>query len=85
MLASAFFALAQILNAFIDRYRSTYAVEPICKLLWLAPCGYWRHVAQQRDSSLLSARAQRDAVWIAEIQRLWHANMQVYGADKVWR
>jgi transposase InsO family protein len=53
--------------------------------LRIAPSGYWRHVAQQRDSSLLCARAQRDAVLIPEIQRVWHANMQVYGADKVWR
>ena len=51
----------------------------------IAPSGYWRHVAQQRDPSLVCARAQRDAVLIPEIQRVWHANMQVYGADKVWR
>jgi len=53
--------------------------------LRIAPSGYWRHVAQQRNPSLLCARAQRDAVLIPEIQRVWHTNMQVYGADKVWR
>jgi putative transposase len=53
--------------------------------LRIAPSRYWRHVAQQRDPSLLCVRAQRDAVLIPEIQRVWHANMQVYGADKVWR
>ena len=30
-------------------------------------------------------RAQRDDVLVLEIQRVWQANMQVYGADKVWR
>ena len=30
-------------------------------------------------------RAQRDDVLMPEIQRVWHANFQVYGADKVWR
>ena len=30
------------------------------------------------------ARAQRDDELIPEIERVWHANMQVYGADKVW-
>jgi putative transposase len=30
-------------------------------------------------------RAKRDAVLTPEIQRVWKANMQVYGADKVWR
>ena len=31
-----------------------------------------------------SARAQRDEGLKADIQRVWHANWQVYGADKVW-
>jgi putative transposase len=34
---------------------------------------------------LRCARAQRDDELIPEIQRVWHANMQVYGADKVWK
>jgi len=53
--------------------------------LRIAPSGYWRYAAQQRDPSRLCARAQRDAVLIPEIQRVWRANLQVYGADKVWR
>jgi transposase InsO family protein len=52
--------------------------------LRIAPSGYWCHAAQQRDPSLLCARTQRDEVLIPEIQRVWHANLQVYGADKVW-
>ncbi len=51
----------------------------------IAPSCYWRHAAQQRNPSLLCARAHRDAILIPEIQRVWHANLQVYGADKVWR
>jgi len=53
--------------------------------LRIAPSGYWRHAAQQRDPSLLCARTQRDDRLIPKIQRVWHANLQVYGADKVWR
>jgi len=34
---------------------------------------------------LQCARARRDAVLMPEIQRVWQANMKVYGADKVWR
>ena len=30
------------------------------------------------------ARTKRDKELIPEIQRVWHANWQVYGADKVW-
>lgn len=51
----------------------------------IAPSGYRRHAARQRDPSRLPVRAQRDEVLSPEIQRIWHANMQVYGADKVWR
>lgn len=32
-----------------------------------------------------SARARRDEFLIPHIQRVWQANFQVYGADKVWR
>ena len=31
------------------------------------------------------ARAKRDDMLNPEIKRAWQANMQVYGADKVWR
>lgn len=30
-------------------------------------------------------RAQRDDVLVPHIQRVWQANLRVYGADKVWR
>ncbi len=71
--------------SFIDRHRDTHGVEPICKVLQIAPSGYRRHAAQQRNPDLRCARAQRDELLMPEIQRVWHANMQVYGADKVWR
>lgn len=54
-------------------------------MLQIAPSGYRRHAAQQREPSLRCARAQRDAVLIPHIQRVWEDNLQVYGADKVWR
>ena len=54
-------------------------------MLQVAPSGYRRHVARQLCPGLRCARAQRDAVLVPHIQRIWHANWQVYGADKVWR
>jgi putative transposase len=72
-------------RAFIDQYRHAYGVEPICKVMRVAPSGYWRHAAQQRNSALRCARAQRDDVLSVDIERVWQANLQVYGADKVWR
>jgi transposase InsO family protein len=53
--------------------------------LQIAPSGYRRYAAQQRNPELLCARAKRDAVLMPEIHRVWERNMRVYGADKVWR
>jgi len=39
----------------------------------------------QRDPQQGCARAQRDAVLMLQIERVWKVNFQVYGADKVWR
>ncbi len=73
------------MRSFIDQQRERFGVEPICKLLQVAPSAYWRYAARQRDASLLSPRARRDAFLIPHIQRVWQANFQVYGADKIWR
>jgi transposase InsO family protein len=54
-------------------------------VLQIAPSGYWRHAAEQRNPERRCARAQRDDALSPHIQRVWHANMQVYGADKVWK
>jgi transposase InsO family protein len=72
-------------SSFIDRHRKRFGVEPICRLLQVAPSAYWRHAARQRDPSLRSARARWDEFLMPHIQRIWDANFQVYGADKVWR
>ncbi len=53
---------AQVLNGFIDRHRDAYGVGPICKALWIAPSGYRRPAARQRDHSPLPAHAHHDAV-----------------------
>jgi transposase InsO family protein len=70
---------------FVDMHRDAHGVEPICKVLQIAPSGYWRHAARQREPALRSARARRDEALIVDIERVWRANLQVYGADKVWR
>ncbi|WP_152564849.1 IS3 family transposase [Cupriavidus metallidurans] len=90
-LASAFFGPGgarppiQVLRDFIDQHRGTLGVEPICRVLQVAPSGYRRYAASKRTPALLSARARRDAALVPHIERVWRANMQVYGADKVWR
>ncbi len=54
-------------------------------MLQVAPSAYRRRVAVQREPERRCARAQRDDALVPEIERVWKANMQVYGADKVWR
>jgi len=72
-------------NAYIDRYREVYGIEPICKVLQVAQSAYRRHAARQRCPELRSTRARNDEVLMAEIKRVWQVNMRVYGARKVWR
>lgn len=69
----------------IDQQRERFGVEPMCKVLQMAPSAYWRYAARQKDPSLCSTRAQRDEVLKVQIQRIWEANFRVYGAKKVWR
>lgn len=71
--------------AFIDDHRAVYGVEPICRLLPIAPSTYHAHVAARRDPSKRSARARRDDVLRAEIARVHAETFGVYGARKVWR
>jgi len=70
---------------FIDQHRGIHGVEPICKVLQIAPSGYWRHAALRHEPQRRCARAIRDEVLIPQIERVWNGNMQVYGAKKVWR
>ena len=72
------------MKGFIDQHRDTYGVEPICKVLQVAPSGYRRYAACQRNPALRSLRTRRDDGLMPQIERVWQSNMQVYGADKVW-
>jgi transposase InsO family protein len=74
----------QVMRAFVDQHRDNYGVEPICKVLRIAPSGYRRHAAQGRNLDLRCKRAKRDETLMTEIRRVWEANLKVYGADKVW-
>ena len=71
--------------AFIDDHRQVYGVEPICKVLPIAPSTYHAHVAKQADPAKLSARARRDMELKPEIARVFAENFEVYGVRKVWR
>jgi putative transposase len=67
-------------TAFIDAYRKEFGVEPICTVLQVAPSTYYAHKARPP-----SARAVRDAELKLHIERVYKANYEVYGAEKIWR
>ena len=71
--------------AFIDEHRATYGVEPICRVLPIAPSTYHAHAARRADPKRLPARVRSDAVLMVEIRRVYEANFRVYGVRKVWR
>jgi putative transposase len=71
--------------AFIDNHRETYGVEPICKVLPIAPSTYHAHVAKRADPEKLPARTRRDMVLRPEIARVFKENFEVYGVRKIWR
>ena len=70
---------------FIDDHREVYGVEPICKVLPIAPSTYRVQAARRCDPAKLPARAQRDAALMPEIVRVFEENFRVYGVRKVWR
>src|SRR3954451_5985257 len=71
--------------AFIDAHREAYGVEPICRVLRIAPSTYHAHVAQRADPAKASPRARQDQAHMEQIRRAHEVNFGVYGARKVWR
>ena len=71
--------------AFIDDHRGSHGVEPICKVLPIAPSTYHDHVAKRMNPEKLSVRAKQDLALKPEITRVFKENFEVYGVRKVWR
>ena len=71
--------------AFVEEHRTEYGVEPICEVLPIAPSTYYEHRARRLDPELRPAREKSDDELRVEIERVWRANLSVYGAEKVWR
>ena len=68
------------MSRFIDTHRDRFGVEPICRAVQVAPSSYYARKARPP-----SARALRDAELKAHIKRVYQANFEVYGAEKLWR
>ena len=66
--------------SFIREHRHRWGVEPICRVLQVAPSTYYAAVSRRP-----SARRLEDERLKPEIARVYRANFGVYGAEKVWR
>lgn len=73
------------MKAFIDDHREAYRVEPICKVLPIAPSTHYKHAVRKADPERLPTRLRRDEALCAQVQRVWSENFEVYGVRKVWR
>jgi hypothetical protein len=68
--------------AFIDDHRGTYGVEPIRKVLPIAPSTCHAQAARRVDPSLLPARAKRDASLMSRIARVFEENFESMACGK---
>jgi putative transposase len=72
----------EVIVGFVDDNRDELGVEPICRVLQIAPSTYY---AAKRRALAPSARATRDAVMMQVLMVLWVTNRKVYGAHKLWK
>jgi len=75
----------EAMTGFVDAYRDDYGVEPICKVIKIAPSTYHEQARRRQQPETAPARVRRDTELKQEIQRVFDENFQVYGARKVWR
>jgi putative transposase len=65
---------------YIDEHKGSFGVEPICRVLAIAPSSYY--AAKRRPPS---ARALADEALGSEIARVHAEHLGVYGVRKTWR
>ena len=73
------------MTRFIDEHREAHGVEPICRVIKIAPSTYHAHARRRSHPETAPARVKRDAALKPEILRVFNENFGVYGARKVWR
>ena len=69
--------------AFIEDHKVAHGVEPICRVLPIAPSTFHAHAAVARDADLASDRAKKDALDKAKIKEAFNNSGKRYGARKI--
>jgi len=70
--------------AFIEEHREVHGVEPICRVLPIAPSTFYAHAAIARDPALASDRSKQDATDRKKIKEAFDGSGKRYGARKIW-
>ena len=70
--------------SFIQAHRDRCGVEPICKVLQIAPSTYYARAAIARNPDLASNRVKQDAIDREKISEVYEASGRRYGARKIW-
>lgn len=64
---------------FVDEHKEQWGIEPLCRMVTLAPSTYY-----ERKGRAPSSRTVSDEKWSQEIARIHADNRGVYGVNKVW-
>ncbi|WP_240113142.1 IS3 family transposase [Xanthomonas oryzae] len=75
----------QTMTGFVAEHRDAHGVEPICRVLEIAPSTYYSHAAREAHPQARADRWWRDQALQAQVRRVWDENRQVYGVRKVWK
>ena len=68
------------MTRFITQHRPRFGVEPLCRVLQVAPSTYYARCARPS-----SARQVRDEALKVQLRRVHAAHFGVYGVRKLWR
>jgi transposase InsO family protein len=68
----------------MEDHITSYGVEPMCKVLRIAPSTWHARAAKQADPEKRSKRAKADAEMSLKIRQVYEDNFGVYGVRKIW-
>ncbi|RAL31638.1 IS3 family transposase [Rhodococcus sp. AQ5-07] len=74
----------QVIVDYINRFKSEYGVEPICRVLSERGCSIAPSTYYEARNRAASRRTVRDEELKIEVSRVHAENYSVYGARKVW-
>jgi hypothetical protein len=69
---------------FMEDHHDDYGIEPMCKVLCIAPSTWYARKAEKADPDKRSNRAKADDAISLKIRQVFEDNFGVYGVRKVW-